>query len=140
MLVAMGAMSLMSCTDTNNASTNTDAGNDTKVEATADANVAPEPTGDAEKDAQAYVDYMVKTIEAADLTKEGEQTKIDEMINTLQEKFETYYKDKGEEAYKAFDEAGRQASQKADLEGLMAKKAMEALKAAGLETDAATAD
>ena len=40
------------------------------------------------------------------------------------------YTEKGEEAQKAFDEAGKKAAEKVDLEGLMTKKVMEALDAA----------
>ena len=54
-------------------------------------------------------------------------------MKSLQEEFEAFYKEKGDEAYKAFDEAGKKASKEIDLEELMMKKVMEAVKAAGVD-------
>ena len=130
MLVALCSLSFFSCTDkaaTDNANAN---GEEAKTEKMTEA---PKPTGDAEKDAKACVDYMVQTIEATDFTDKAAQENLEKTMKSVQEEFEAYYKEKGEEAYKAFDEAGQKASKEIDLEELMMKKVMEAVKAAGVD-------
>ena len=94
---------------------------------------APKPTGDTEKDAKACVDFMVQTIEETDFTDKAAQENLEKTMKSIQEEFETYYKERGEDAYKAFDEAGKKASKEIDLEELMMKKVMEAVKAAGVD-------
>ncbi len=131
MLVALCSLSFFSCTDkaaTDNANKNgEEAPNTEKV------TEAPKPTGDAEKDAKACVDFMVQTIEETDFTDKAAQENLEKTMKSIQEEFETYYKEKGEDAYKAFDEAGKKASKEIDLEELMMKKVMEAVKAAGVD-------
>ena len=120
MLVALFSLALYSCTD--KAATDNKAATPETTETTAEAATdgTLTPTGDPEKDAQACVDLMVKTIEQTDFTNE----------ESTQETFEKFYEEKGAEAKKAFDEAGKKASEKVDLEGLITKKAMEALETA----------
>ena len=129
MLAALFSLALYSCTDkaaNNQAATE-------KAEVVTDGTLTP--TGDAEKDAQACVDFLVKSIEETDFSNEESQKKLEETIKSTQETFEKFYEEKGEEAKKAFDEAGKKASEKVNLEELITKKAMEALDAAkaGLE-------
>lgn len=124
MLGAVFFLSLYSCTD--KTATKQEVGNGTETEATE----ALVPTGDAEKDAQACVDYLVKIIEETDFTNEESQKKLEESIKSTQEKFETFYNNQGEEASKAFEEAGKKATEKVHLDELITKKAMEALDAA----------
>jgi len=125
LLVALFSLSLYSCTDK---AANTNENNAETTEATVDEALAP--TGDVEKDAQAVVDRMAKVIEETDFTNEEHQKKLEEEMKTLQETFDTYYKDKGEEVYKAWEEAGKKATEKINLEDLMQKKVMEAIDAA----------
>ncbi len=131
MLAALFSLTLYSCTD--KTATNNQAATTEKAEVVDDGTLTP--TGDAEKDAQACVDFLVKSIEETDFTNEESQKKLEETIKTTQETFEKFYEEKGEEAKKAFDEAGKKASEKVKLEELMTKKVMEAVDAAkaGLE-------
>lgn len=126
MLAALFSLALYSCTD--KTATNNQAATTEKAEVVDDGTLTP--TGDAEKDAQACVDFLVKSIEETDFTNEESQKKLEETIKTTQETFEKFYEEKGAEAKKAFDEAGKKASEKVDLEGLITKKAMEALETA----------
>ncbi len=130
MLVALFSLALYSCTD--KAATDNKAATPGTTETTAEAATdgTLTPTGDPEKDAQACVDLMVKTIEQTDFTNEESQKKLEEVMKSTQETFEKFYEEKGAEAKKAFDEAGKKASEKVDLEGLITKKAMEALETA----------
>lgn len=129
MLAALTSIALYSCKDATTENTAEATPENTEVQADAPATELT-PTGDAEKDAQACVDFMVKAIEETDFTNEESQKKLEETIKATQEKFETFYNEKGEEAKKAFDEAGKKASESIKLEELMTKKAMEALDAA----------
>ena len=99
MLAALCSLSFFSCTDkaaTDNANTN---GEEAKTEKMTEA---PKPTGDAEKDAKACVDFMVQTIEKTDFTDKAAQKNLEKTMKSLQEEFEAFYKEKGDEAYKAF--------------------------------------
>ena len=129
MLAALFSLALYSCTD--KAATNNQAATTEKAEVVDDGTLTP--TGDAEKDAQACVDFLVKSIEETDFTNEESQKKLEETIKTTQETFEKFYEEKGEEAKKAFDEAGKKASEKSGIEDLITKKAMEALEKAKSE-------
>lgn len=127
MLVALFSLSMVSCTEK---AANTETTTDAEAPAETAEVVKPTPTGDAEKDAQACVDFLVKTIEETDFTNEESQKKLEETMSGMQKEFEAFYKEKGEDAYKAFDEAGKKASEKINLEELIMKKAMEAIKPA----------
>ena len=126
MLAALFSLALYSCTE----KTATDNQTETPEVAEVATDGTLTPTGDVEKDAQACVDFLIKTIEEADFTNEESQKKLEEAIKTTEETFDTYYKEKGEEAYKAFEAAGKKAQEKVNIEELMTKKVMEAVKAA----------
>ena len=126
MLVALFSLALYGCTD-KGATDNKASAPETAEVAEAATDGTLTPTGDPEKDAQACVDLIVKTIEETDFTNEESQKKLEETMKTTQETFEKFYDEKGADAKKAFDEAGKKASEKVDLEGLITKKAMEAL-------------
>ncbi|MBQ9218024.1 MAG: hypothetical protein IJ160_07640 [Muribaculaceae bacterium] len=130
MITALLAMGLCAC---NGNASDENKPAETPVPAEVVTNDLLQPTGDAEKDAQACVDFLVKTIEATDFTDSVSQKKLEECIKTTQETFDKYYEGKGEEAKKAFDEAGKKASEKAGIEDLITKKAMEALEKAKSE-------
>lgn len=130
MLVALCSLSFFSCTD------KADTGNNANVEEapqTETMSEVPQPTGDAEKDAQAVIDYLVKTIETTDFTDKAAQEELEKTMKSLNETFEAFYNEKGEEAKKAFDEAGKKASEKINLEELIMKKVMDALKTSGVD-------
>ena len=129
MLVALFSLALYSCTE-KAANDNKAAAPETTEETAEATDGTLTPTGDAEKDAQACVDFLVKAIEQTDFTNEESQKKLEETMKATQETFEKFYDEKGAEAKKAFDEAGKKASEKIDLEGLISKKVMEALDAA----------
>lgn len=130
MLVALFSLALYSCTEKGATDNKAAAPEQTEsaTEAATDGKLTP--TGDPEKDAQACADFMVKAIEETDFTDKESQKKLEEVMKSTEETFEKYYTEKGEEAKKAFDEAGKKAAEKVDLEGLMTKKVMEALDAA----------
>jgi hypothetical protein len=131
MLVALCSLSFFSCTD--KAATDNANANGEEAPKTEKMTEAPKPTGDAEKDAKACVDYLVQTIDETDFTDKAAQENLEKTMNSLQEEFEAYYTEKGEDAKKAFDEAGKKASENVNLEELMMKKVMEAVKAAGVD-------
>ena len=135
MLAALCSLSFFSCND--KAATSTDNATSEEAPKTEKMTEAPTPTGDPEKDAQAGVDYLVKTIESTDFTDKAAQENLEKKMKEVEETFEAYYNEKGEEAKKAFDEAGKKASEKANLEDLMMKKVMEAVKAAGVDLEGA---
>ena len=109
MLVALCSLSFFSCTD--KAATDNANANGEEAPKTEKMTEVPKPTGDAEKDAKACVDYLVQTIEATDFTDKAAQENLEKTMKSVQEEFEAYYKEKGEDAYKAFDEAGKKASE-----------------------------
>lgn len=130
MLAAVLSLSMYSCkTDTNPAPKTTADETTTGTEVVA-VQEAPKPTGDVEKDAQAFTDYIVKNIEETDFANKDSQKKLEETMNSLEQEFETYYKDKGDDALKAFDEASKKAAEKVNLEDLLSKKVLEAISSA----------
>lgn len=131
MLVALCSLSFFSCTD--KAATDNTNANGEEAPKTENVTDVPTPTGDPEKDAQAGVDYLVKTIESTDFTDKAAQENLEKKMKEVKETFEAFYKDKGEDVQKAFDEASKKASENVNLEELMMKKVMEAVKAAGVD-------
>ena len=129
-LAAMFVLTLTACKD--NSATQTEQTADSAAvttEATAeqvDPLKMPSPTGEAEKDAKACVDYLVASINAANVTDEAGMKDLDAKMNEVQKVFEDFYKDKPE-AKKAFDEAGKKLATEIDLESLIANKVKQAL-------------
>ena len=128
-LAAMFVLTLTACKDTATQTEQTADSAAVTTEATAeqvDPLKMPTPTGEAEKDAKACVDYLVASINAANVTDEAGMKDLDAKMNEVQKVFEDFYKDKPE-AQKAFDEAGKKLATEIDLESLIANKMKQAL-------------
>ena len=81
MLVALGSLSLFSCSDnTNNESSVASDASVSQTEQTAETGEAPQPTGDLDKDAKACCDYIVSLIDNVDATDQEAGEKIEQEI------------------------------------------------------------
>lgn len=94
-----------------------------------------ELTGDPAKDARMAVDEMIEYINNVEIKTEADLEKYEKGIQEIQDKYEKYYKDKGEDAYKKFQEADEKLKDDPEvskkIEEAMGKMMMEAMKVSG---------
>lgn len=126
MLAALSSLTLFSCKDNTPAKENSAASNaEPKVEQTTDANEAPKPTGDVEKDAKACCDYIVALIDDTDLTDKASGEKIEKEIEAFGEAFDKYYEEKGQT--KEWEAAGEKYKETIENKFAEITKALEEL-------------